>query len=1120
MTQGKTFPHTLIRASAGTGKTFQLSNRYLGLAMRSAPTDEILATTFTRKAAGEILQRVLSRLAKAAQDGEAARELGRFLGDAALDAPKAAQVLEKLVHQLHRLRISTLDAFFAQLARSFDLELGLPPGWRIIDESADERLRAEAVRDVLAGGDVQETRTLLHLLSKGEVARSVNDQLHSQVRDLYGLFQETKPAAWDAIPRPPRLTDTNVAAAIEALAAATLPEDKHFTDAHAKDLAAARAGDWLTFISKGLGGAIVTRDSTYYNKLLDDGLVEAYQPLVRHAKGVLVGQLADQTRAAHEFLQKFDAHYRRLKLARRALRFEDITLALGRSTLIEQAERLAFRLDTRVSHLLLDEFQDTSLEQWNVLRPLVEDVVAGPGGAREERACERRPPDVRHQASGIRRQDTGRGAAPDTSFFCVGDVKQAIYGWRGGVPELFDVVSQACGDLEEPSLACSRRSSPPVIDTVNRVFERLDGNPSLTERGAAARGWLKGFEKHTTAQNDLPGYVRMVTSAEAENAADQREVTLGYAARETARLVREAPGKSVGVLVRTNEAILTLIRKLAALDVAASEEGGNPLTDSPAVMLLMSLLTLGDHPGDTVARFHVAHSPLGPLVGLTAHDDARQAERLSLAVRQQLLTRGYGATLYRWSRELAEHCGPRDASRLEQLVELGYRFDPEAGLRTRDFIALVEKERIEAPSPADVRVMTIHKAKGLEFDIVVLPQLDYKLSGQTPPVLVGRPSPTAAADLVCRYPNEALRSLLPDSVATAYDAYQERVVRESLCLLYVALTRAIHALYIIVPPAKKPNGTLSGVLHGALVGERPIEAEQLVYEHGDRHWHEKAKKVDRDKRASDTARPQKVPFAVELAQSGKRRRGLERQSPSELARAAKTDLATRMLLEGGQAVNRGSVFHAWFEQIEWLDDGEPSEATLREIGLKSGATESDLAVWLPQFRAKLQSPRLRSVLSRNSYCSSAAAPWSQRPEICADLEGVEPTIGVFRERQFAVRLGDRLLSGTFDRLVLVRGPGASAPATSRTRGTTATAVKQRVLFREAPADTLVAAEVLDFKTDAIPGGDSHAVDQLVARYRPQLSAYRQAVGGIYALPPDRVITRLMLIEADVVVEVE
>ena len=1078
------FPHTLIRASAGTGKTFQLSNRYLGLALAGAAPDQMLATTFTRKAAGEILERVLTRLAEAAENADKSRNLSTFIDDAGLTRQRAQQVLEELVHNLHRLRVSTLDAFFAQLARSFDMDLGLAPGWRIVEESADSRLRSEAIQAALAAGEARDTLSLVRLLTKGEATRSIGEQLNSLVAGLYNFYLETTADAWDALPRPPRLTDEKLAAALDALSQCTLPNHKKIVEARDKDLASARACNWAEFIEGGLANRVLCGETTYYGKPIDDGVREIYQALLRHAKAVLVGQLADQTRATRQFLERFDAQYRRLKLARRALRFDDITRALAGSTLCERTAELAFRLDARIAHVMLDEFQDTSLAQWNALRPLVSDAMKGDGDSQQEFNSPSPQP------------SPGRGGRG--SFFCVGDVKQAIYGWRGGVAELFDALGSQWPDLHEPTLTESRRSAQPIIDTVNRVFESLDANPALHAVRAAATAWRRGFEAHTTAQQQLAGYARMITGPLSDESGDQQRVTLDFAAREIARLVHEAPGRSVGVLVRDNDAVATLIYELHRKGIAASEEGGNPLTDSPAVSVVLSLLTLADHPGDRAARFHVAQSPLGKSVGFTDFDNDRQADRLSLKVRQQLVTRGYGPTLYRWARDLAEHCDPRDTSRLLQLVELAYRFEPEAGLRTRDFVAFVEKQRVEAPSPVDVRVMTIHQAKGLQFDIVVLPQLDVKLSGQNPPVVVGRPEPTAAANLVCRYANESLREMLPAEVRAAFDRCAEQVIRESLCVLYVALTRAIHALHFIVAPSK-PNekqlpALMSGVLRAALTDGKPLAAEAIVYEHGDRHWHRQTKRASPPipPRDAEESWPQNSAFQVALAPPDqRRRRGLERESPSELARAAQVDLAARMLLESGRAANRGSAFHAWCEQIEWLDDGEPDDATLRRIGLQVGASESELDEWLPQFRCKLQSPRLRAVLTRGSYLSAEAAPWSNRPEICAELAATAPVVEVFRERPFAVRLRDTLLSGTFDRLVLVRSKKTA----------------------------ITAAEVLDYKTDAVAAGDPPAIANIVARYRPQLSAYRQAVSTIYGLPPERVMTRLMLIDAEQVVEV-
>ncbi len=111
--------------------------------------------------------------------------------------------------------------------------------------------------------------------------------------------------------------------------------------------------------------------------------------------------------------------------------------ALGHGTL--SADSLAFRLDGSIEHLLLDEFQDTSCAQWRVFEPLARAIKA----------------------------------KPSRSFFCVGDVKQAIYAWRGGMSAIFETLQSTLGDLPEETLTKSYRSSQPIIDTVNQVFGNL-----------------------------------------------------------------------------------------------------------------------------------------------------------------------------------------------------------------------------------------------------------------------------------------------------------------------------------------------------------------------------------------------------------------------------------------------------------------------------------------------------------------------------------------------------------------------------------------------------------------------------------------------------------------------
>ncbi len=148
------------------------------------------------------------------------------------------------------------------------------------------------------------------------------------------------------------------------------------------------------------------------------------------------------------------------------------------------------------------------------------------------------------------------------------------------------------------------------------------------------------------------------------------------------------------------------------------------------MQIVLSLVKLADHPGDTVARYHVARSPLGPQMDYIDHTQHDRTLALAYDVRSQLLHQGYGPSILKWSQLLETSCDRRDQNRLRQLVQLAYRYDQIATLRTSDFLLFVEGERVADPTTAEVRVMTVHQAKGLQFDIVVLPDLDVLLTGQ------------------------------------------------------------------------------------------------------------------------------------------------------------------------------------------------------------------------------------------------------------------------------------------------------------------------------------------------------------------------------------------------------
>jgi ATP-dependent helicase/nuclease subunit A len=1093
----------VIRASAGSGKTFQLSNRFLDLVLRDQSVDSILATTFTRKAAGEIEDRVLLRLAEAALDSKKRTELAKFVTAPWLDEDRCLEYLERLVRQLHRLRISTLDSFFIQIAQGLILEMGLAAGWRIIDEIEDQRLRERAIADLLAREDQGDLNRLVNWLTKGNAQRSVAELIRATVSDLYNVYLEAPSSAWDRIPAGPRLSDEKLNELLNALAMSAPPQHKTAIESHRGTLEKARAGLWEEVPSSGLAAKVAAGENSYQRKPISAELFQLYQQLLSHAAAMVLEQVRTQTKATYELLDKFHGFYEQLKRERKALRFEDVTRHVGAymaaaeeneiptndSKLLQRRlSKLTFRLDAQLDHLLLDEFQDTSLSQWNVLRPLAMHATAHPDFA------------------------TSRG--PETSlrsFFCVGDGKQAIYGWRGGVAEIFEALNKQLIGLKSEPLNTSYRSAPVVIEAVNRVFKNLGRHQGLERYQEAVESWSERFPEHSTAKDNYAGYVALEVGPDEQEEGDN--AYLKFVTRRIAELAGQAPDKTIGVLVATNEQVAEIIFGLRALKVSASEEGGNPLTDSAAVQIIMSLLEIADHPGGTIARFHVAESPLGRALAVPVISDGPGWANFAAELRQRLMREGYGEVITSWALLLRAKCDAREWRRLQQLIAAAYRFQPTSTLRTRDFIQAIEMRRVADPSDAKVIVTTIHKSKGLQYDIVVLPQLDRSLMRQPDSFVVGRPDAISPIDLVCRYMSRDIQAILPEDLQQVFEASDASGITESLCVLYVALTRAVHALHMLIQPKNNKSGelpkTFAGLLRAALQDEpTPLEPNTVCYRSGDPNWPEKmiaaerkekpttelTAKADRQIAVADTGTRAQIPKLKPI--SGPRLRGLPRVSPSSLAwrqveskRASSPKLARlRDQEELDNPVGRvqGTILHAWLETIEWLKAGTelPDDEQLRALASRAVTmplADSFLRPLMAEWRALLTDARLQTIFHQADYvASSASAAWSHplRAAVAAGTVQVQ----VYREQRFAYRAGDELVTGIVDRLIIIRERGL-----------------------------VVAAEVIDYKSDEV--ADDESIVSKCARYEPQLRQYREAIAETWKIPSELIRSRLVFLRA-------
>ncbi|MEZ6059356.1 MAG: UvrD-helicase domain-containing protein [Planctomycetaceae bacterium] len=1071
--------HQLIRASAGSGKTFKLSNHFLKQLFLGNAPETILATTFTRKAAGEILGRVLMRLAGAAQDSAAAAELAEQLKPADVTQARSRQLLAGVTAELHRVRVCTLDSFFQQVARSLTLELGLPPGWSIVDDATDRDLRQQAIDAVLSQHVPKDAQRLMQMLAKGRSKRSVRDLINDTVENFYDLFLQTDQDAWQRIPKLPRLTGQELQQTIADLQECELPDRKNSADTRAADIARFESGDMEKFLTTGFAKSVFEGHCTYYKKPLPESLVESCRKLVSHAKAELLDALRQQTIATYRLIERFDREYARLRSEHGWLGFNDVTRTLARSHRAADGDRMNFRLDSSIRHLLLDEFQDTSPDQWSVLKRLALNIA------------ERSTPD---ETKG--------------SFFCVGDPKQAIYGWRGGVAEILDSVERTIPDIAATSQDESRRSSTAVINTVNRVFRHIDRHAGLDDYEGACRDWSSAFPEHSTVHTDRPGFVQLRTSPkfEGDNADERREPYFEWVAQQVRELHQQAPGAEIGVLTVRNATVARLVHKLTLMGVPASEEGGTAPVDSPAVLAVFSLLHLAGHPGCEVSRFHVATSPLADLAGLHTWNDDTEAAESAARIRARLMDDGYGRTLQWISNTVRPVCSQRDLLRLKQIVAEGWKFDQSPSLSPTEFVRLLEGSRLSKAEPAPVRVMTIHQSKGLEFDVVVLPELDGARDlFRSPKAAVGGPGGDAPPDSVCLWRKKELRPLLPEALRRAFEQTTERDVREALCKLYVALTRAVHALHMLVPPVEKGKSpkTFAGLLLAALCDDDSDGENEVLYETGDEFWFNNNPKFGQP-RPHDAIRPDPALAAPKIRlqpMPGGRIRGLRREAPSKhepdrlyiSSRSGKSDgIPEESGWQRPDAADsrttaidprtKGTLFHAWFEAILWLDEATlPEDGAWYAIAESNGIDKATTDLLLPDFLRILKQSEVRQTLSRSA--ALARAPFA---ELSGGIRGGQYELSVENERSFVFRRSGAIVQGTIDRLVLLSKNGRPA-----------------------------AAEIIDFKTDRLFGDSAIWAADRIAHYGPQLDVYREAVAHCFRVDPDAIVSRLLLLEADV-----
>ena len=432
----------LIEASAGTGKTYALVERLVAALREGVEPCEIVALTFSRAAAGEIFARFVRRLA-----------------ENAAQRPADADLLRRVVETQHLTQIGTLDSFLMRFVQMFPLELGLAGDVSVLGDFDAGGAYTGVSLSILRRSDDGAKRALTAAFRQAknrEACRSFITTYQGLVGTWHRLYLDHPDAAgWgDAAriwPEPP-----------EALAA-TIPQIRAVADALAP-FAGKRGADTFIAAVRTFTGKIPK-----IPKVLEDEPAAARAVRLMH--GFNLARRLETARGLHALLAAFEGEYARRVRARGRLTFGDVPRLVAS---LPEAARLAleYRLDARIRQWALDEFQDTSHEQWAALGNLVDEAV---------------------QADG------------EKGVFVVGDCKQAIYGWRNGDVAIFANLRES-GKYELRELNESYRYTQEIADAVNRVFS----GKFLAQFGK----WR--CPEHVAHDRATRGFVHLVETADAK----------------------------------------------------------------------------------------------------------------------------------------------------------------------------------------------------------------------------------------------------------------------------------------------------------------------------------------------------------------------------------------------------------------------------------------------------------------------------------------------------------------------------------------------------------------------------------------------------------------------------
>jgi len=675
MSIGNFEKYQALKASAGSGKTFALSVRYLALLFMGAKTSEILALTFTKKATNEMKERIIKYFLNLHCD-ENSDFLGMLADTLGKNRDEIIALRDKKRDEFLKsdIKISTIDAFFGQIMRAFALNFGIRPDYASVADTSDRYKKMENLFIKNSKIDIDEV--IDYIVNSNEFKSSSNYNTQTFFNSLNDFSLKLKSSPLPAgIPN-----KVDIDKKIDALIRALNPENKAENALREKLLSTNEISNLTTFIEHfNEDGILSYRKSKSENPIAIALFAEFLEEYKKYYDKIEQYKIYELSR----FLQAYQAIKDEYCRKNNEYSFDEITQKVH--SLLQKVDTnfIYFRLDGRINHILIDEFQDTNVAQYEVLKPLVDEIMAG------------------------------SGQSEFNTFFYVGDTKQSIYRFRGAVKEFFDTLPKNYMEngksrINIQNLGTNYRSQKLIVKFVNSLFK--DSEPQLAANSLknilnldAAKGYLSlhegekfpvGDEK---IENDDFGYIKIFSNSDVMEAA----------ADEAKRLIDSGINqKDIAILVWTNKNIDEAKEHLKERGIESVGEGQKTLFEyekTRAVIEYAKFCLSGDKffQANTAALIEGKFSDINlnylneryPKISLKFAQTA--ADNIKFLIKKL----GFGF----------------DDQNLLLLIEFANNFSNIA-----EMVFSSNWPKIITSRSSGVTLMTIHGSKGLEFEHLIL----------------------------------------------------------------------------------------------------------------------------------------------------------------------------------------------------------------------------------------------------------------------------------------------------------------------------------------------------------------------------------------------------------------